>query len=530
MLQRNPTLLVLMPAAVIIGVASVLFLTAPKAEDFWWTDGASFALNGELIHDYIVSGLHQSPLAFANEWFRRFPALSISLYPPLFPLAEAGAFALFGFSHAVAQATVAGFVALAAFGAYRLGRVAADPLQAAGAVLLTFSAPGILLWSRQVMMEVPALAFALLASSYLLHYQADRRTRDMALATFLTLCAVYTKQTAIFIVPAFVIALFADAGWRLLRDRVVWIAAGALLVGALPLAVFTFLMAGDAIDIALGKGLAANSGGALQGAGHFAQAWAYLGLLPEIIGWPLLAATAGSIGFAVLRGSRSPAEKRLVTLMLAWFVGDFGFIAATGHVEARYGMALGVPCAMLATLLITRLPRSSRSWATFGIGVVSFAVAVCAYGVNRMAGYDKVAAYVVAHSSRDAVIWLQQRETKNLIFSIRTHDPASKRLILRSEKFLVDYHISRDWGVQDRDWKTADLEKLIDRNHVSMVVLQPGFWSDLPSMARMQDYVYSDRFKLVAEFPITADDPSQRTTIKVFVNQRPVDAVGTGAQ
>src|ERR1700733_4244485 len=89
----------MLPAVVITGVVAVLYWTAPKAEDFWWTDAASFALNGELIHDYIGSGLHQSPLSFANEWFRRFPALSISLYPPLFPLAEAAAFSLFGFSH-----------------------------------------------------------------------------------------------------------------------------------------------------------------------------------------------------------------------------------------------------------------------------------------------------------------------------------------------------------------------------------------------------------------------------------------------
>jgi hypothetical protein len=41
----------------------------------------------------------------------------------------------------------------------------------------------------------------------------------------------------------------------------------------------------------------------------------------------------------------------------------------------------------------------------------------------------------------------------------------------------------------------------------------------------MQAYVYSDRFKQVAEFPITADDPSQRTTIRIFVNQRPVTAI-----
>jgi hypothetical protein len=527
MLRRNLALLVLMPAAVITGVVAVLYWTAPKAEDFWWTDAASFALNGELIHDYIGSGLHQSPLSFANEWFRRFPALSISLYPPLFPLAEAAAFSLFGFSHPVAQATVAGFVALAAFGTYRLARVATDPLQAAGAVLLTFSAPGILLWSRQVMMEVPALAFVLLASGCLLRYQASRRPWDMTLATLLTLCAVYTKQTAVFIVPAFAIALFADAGWRLLRDRVAWMAAFAMVIGILPLAAFTLLMAGETIDIALGKGLAANSGGALQGAGHFAQAWAYTRALPEIVGWPLLAAAAGGLGFAALRGSRSDAEKRLVTLMLAWFVCDFGFISVTGHVEARYGMALGVPCAVLAMLLVTRLPRLTRSWAAFGAGVASFAVSVGACGVNRMAGYDKVAAYVVAHSSPDAVIWLQEKETKNLIFSIRSRDPASRRLLLRSEKFLVDYHISREWGVQDRDWNTADLQTLVDRNHVSMVVLQPGFWADLPSMGRMQDYVYSDRFKLVAEFPIAADDPGQRTTIKIFVNRLPSDAVGT---
>jgi 4-amino-4-deoxy-L-arabinose transferase-like glycosyltransferase len=522
MLPRRISISVLIPAVVILGVAAILFATAPKAENFWWTDAASFALNGELVHDYIASGLHQSPMAFADAWFRRYPAISFSLYPPIFPIAEAFVFALFGFSHPAAQATVAAFIVVAGYGIFRLTRTAVGPLAAAGGVLLTFAAPGILLWSRQVMMEVPALAFTLLASSWLLSFQENRRPRDLFLATFLALCAVYTKQPAIFIAPAFAIALFVQDGRQLVRDKFVWIAAAAGTVGLLPLVAFTLWTAPDLIDITLGQGIAAYAGGAIQGSAHFAQARAYALALPEIVGWPLLAGAAGFGGVALIRGWRNSVEKRLAVLMLAWFGCDFVFVAATGHVEARYGMALAVPCAVLSLLMILRLPLgSARSWGALATGAAAFLLAISTHTVNQMSGFDKVAAYLLEHSRQDDVVWFQGKESKNLIFSVRSHDPTPKLFLLRFEKFLVDYHITRDWGIADRGWTRADIEKLVDRNHISIVVLQPGFWADLPSVALMQDYIYSDRFKQVAEFPITADDPSQRTTIKVFVNQRP---------
>lgn len=516
---------ILLPAAVAIGVVATLFLTAPKAEDFWWTDAPSFALNGELVRDYLASGFHETPLAFANEWFRRYPALSISLYPPIFPLAEALAFALFGFSHPVAQGTVGAFTILAGFGVYRVGRTVTDPMGAAGAIMLTFSASGILLWSRQVMMEVPALAFLLLATSYFLNYQDTRRTWDLMAATTLTLCAVYTKQPAIFIAPAFVIALLIDDGRRVIRDRMVWTAAGLSILCLLPLAAFTLWAARDAIDIALGQGIAANSGGAVQVAGHWTQAEAYIIALPDIAGWPLLTAALGYGVIMSTNGWKNIAEKRLAVLMLAWFGCDFGFVSMTGHFEARYGIALGVPCAILTLLLILRLPIGSRrSIVAFAAGAAVFAASVATSKVYTMAGYDKVAAYVLDHTRPDDVVWVQAKETKNLIFSIRSHDPLHKLFILRCEKFLINYHVTRDWGVEDRGWTSADIEELIDRNKVSMVVLQPDFWTDLPSMALMQAYIYSDRFKEIAAFPITADDRSQRATIRIFVNQRPTVA------
>ncbi len=96
---------------------------------------------------------------------------------------------------------------------------------------------------------------------------------------------------------------------------------------------------------------------------------------------------------------------------------------------------------------------------------------------------------------------------------------------MRAEKFLVDYHVTREWGVADRGWTRDALRTLVDRYGISMVVLQPDFWADLPSMHLMQDYIYSDRFRQVAEIPITSEDPSQRTVIKIFVNQQPTAAI-----
>ena len=86
----------------VVAVAIVTFITASRDVDFWLTDGASFALNGELVRDYLASGLGQNPMAFASEWFPHYLALTISLHLPIFPLAEAVVFASFGFSHSAA--------------------------------------------------------------------------------------------------------------------------------------------------------------------------------------------------------------------------------------------------------------------------------------------------------------------------------------------------------------------------------------------------------------------------------------------
>jgi 4-amino-4-deoxy-L-arabinose transferase-like glycosyltransferase len=503
----------LLSAAILAAAVALLFVTAPKHEDFWWTDAATFALNGELIRDYFASGFAQSPMTFAQEWFMRYPALTIGFYPPIFPAAEAIVFALFGFSHPAAQATVAAFSAVAAYGAYLTARPALPPLAAAAAALLIFATPDVLLWSRQVMMELPALAFLLLAAAAFLRYQSVGGTRRLLLAVLLVLCAVYTKQTEIFAAPAFIAALLIKDGLSALRNRSCWLAAALGAIGLLPLVAFSLVFASQLIDTAAGQ------------AAHlsFAAFTTYARALPEIVGWPSLIGALGYFVLLAVRGLPRGAERQLVTLMIAWFVADYLFISTTAHFEPRYGLALAVPPAILSVLLVTRLAgRRLGSSAALAAGATLFGVMIATHHVNRMSGYDAVAAFVLDHSAQDDVVLFHGNESKNFVFSVRMRSPSPKIYIARAEKFLVKYSIIRDYGITDNNLSSADIAALIDRKGISTVVLQPDFWTDQPSIMRLQALVYSDRFEQIAEFPITADEPSQRTTIKIFKNRHPV--------
>ena len=108
---------------------------------------------------------------------------------------------------------------------YRMMRTATGPLAATGAGLLLLGTPEVLLWSREVVMDVPCMAFLLLAAAALLRYQVTKRSRTLLMAVLLTLAAVYTKQTAIFVAPAFAAVLLADEGWAFGRRKSTWLLA-----------------------------------------------------------------------------------------------------------------------------------------------------------------------------------------------------------------------------------------------------------------------------------------------------------------
>lgn len=424
--------------ALLAAVAVVTFVTAARDEDFWWGDGASFALNGEFLRDYIASGLGRSPMAFAAEWYFRYPALTISLYPPIFPLAEAAVFAVFGFSHNAAQATVTIFTLLALFGVYWTVRTSAGALCAAGAAVLLVASPEVLRWSREIVMEIPALAFLLLAAAALLRYQAAKSTRRLIVVALLLAGAIHTKQTAIFVVPAFAAALLIDEGVSLTRRWSTWIVVATAAICLVPLAIFTFHFSAENFNIAFGPGTGEKGYDRLS----IRALTRYGRSLPEIVGYIPLLGTAAYLGLVAKKGWRDRAERRLAVLMLAWFFIDYVLVSVTADFEIRYATFLAVPFAVLSMLPIARLPLPA--------GAAALIMSLCLYAgllsrqpVVRVEGYNTAAQFVLEQSEQNDVVLFHGAGSKNFTFSVRVRSPKSFSCGLKSFSWTT---ISRGTG------------------------------------------------------------------------------------
>jgi hypothetical protein len=512
--------------SVLIALAvSLLFLTAPKSLNFWWADAPAHGLNGALIHDFIAARAFAAPYQFAVDYYLRYPALTISLYPPLFPMVEAAVYAVFGFSHFAAQLTVALFSAVFALFLYKLVRIAAPTLTAGAVVLLAFSLPEIALWSRQVMLEIPAYSLLVGSAYYLLRHLREGKPHLLYLAVLFYAGAVYTKQTTAFAVAPFALTLVYARGVAVLRERAFWLAAllGVLLVA--PLGLFTILWASHNVDIVTGIGPEQGQNLSWSALGFYVLA------LPEIAGILPVAAAVLYLIIVALAGWKSDAERLLGVVMILWFATDYVFIIVIAHREMRYGIFLLLPIVVMAVSLATRvLPERIAPVAALAVGALAFSMTLVRNDVPRIEGYEKVASFIVQQVGQKGLVLFHGYRSPNFVFAMRQLDQGAYIPVLRAEKLLVDYRVTREFGIKDRSVTAAEIEGIIDRYGITYVVLQPDFWTDLPSIAELQRYVYSDRFTKVATFPILGNVVHDDQKIEVFKNNRPTMPTNRGIE
>jgi hypothetical protein len=512
-------------AAYLILIVAVLiyFVTSPMHEDFSWGDTANQAMNGILIVDYLKSLSPLSPIRFAGEYYLHYPALNIALYPPLFPIAEAVTYCVIGFSHVTAQLTVTAFTLIGVCFLYRSLRTAYASMTAAGAVLILLSMPCVALWSRQVMMEMPSLAMLACASFYLLRYMECRRPLQLYLSIVLLCGAIYVKQTAAFAIISFGLALLLELGLPVFRTRATWVAMALGLVLLTPLAAMFVFVGNHYQEFVSGMGDEAGS--------NFTWAsWTwYVRCLPSVAGWGPLAGAVIGLGLLMARGFLNPQERRLVMLMLMWFLTDYIFISPIAHREERYAFLLLPPRAVLATVALTRVvPRLMKRGAVMAFGVVAFCFTVATNPVPRVWGYPAVADYLRQAAPPNSTIIFHGYRSSNFVFSMRSLSPTPRNFIVRADKFLASYKIIREWGIKDRGLSVEQIGQLFDQWGVTYVAAQPAFWSDLPSVTALYELLATDQFTKVAEFPITGARHLGEDKIVVYRNNQPGRIPGHG--
>ncbi len=499
------SVVVLLAAVVIIGA------TASWHGEFWYSDAPRHALNGVFVADLLKE--LPSP-AHARQWaidyYLQYPALTILFYPPLFPAAEAAVVLAIGPSNAAPILTELAFYAALALGTYALARRWLAPALACAAALLLCSFPEVALWGRQVMTDVPALAF-LVWSAYCLERALDERgQRFLYAAAALLVLAAYTKLTAIFVVPVYVFVLLWRRGGAALRDRHVWLVCVLAAIAMIPLALLTLKFGQANVQSVVGLSNETVARNSLRG-------WIfYLLRLPHQVGWVPLGLAAGYALLLPLR--RSTALPRpAIAFLLAWFAVNYVFFSAIDLKTDRLTLVLLVPVSIFAVAFLRdRLP-GPRLAAAAGLALAggSLAWTLVYAPVPRVAGYAEAAQWITAHTPPGRVLFSGSRDG-SFIFNLRLLDRERRYTVVRSDKLLLNVAVSRSFGVSEKDVSPDQLAAMFHDYALSYVVAERDFWTDLGTMRELQTLLDSNRFEEVDRIAIAANVPHADKELRIY--------------
>ncbi len=167
---------------------------------FKHVDSTHHALNGAFVYDMVRTGSFTHPVAYAKEYYSRFPAITIPYHPPLFPFIEALFYSAFGVSFFAARLSVATAAGVCTFLMFRLIKSTHQSESLAFATTVTFMVmQASLISASDVMLEFPALAFALGALFCLRDLEKGYPWSRAYPFALLAASAVWTKQHTVFL-------------------------------------------------------------------------------------------------------------------------------------------------------------------------------------------------------------------------------------------------------------------------------------------------------------------------------------------
>ena len=287
---------------------ALLALRGALSTDVVDPDAARHAMNGVFLHDLIRDGQIGHPVGYAKEYYSHFPALSLPYHPPVLPLAESIFFLLFGVHYPVARLLIALFTGGCVLPFYKLVlKTGESDFLAVASVVTFFVLRGSYLVSRDIMLEFPALFFALGALHCVAKSDADLNLRTSLGFALLAAAAVWTKQQTIFLGAVPFAHIVIAHKWVALKNRWLWFSAAVF-------GVLVALLAAISIETGFGANRGWRHGGIAAMAANRVFAYA-VGFRDQFTLVPALF-VAGSFLFFLFRSQRSPGSKR--DLYLAW--------------------------------------------------------------------------------------------------------------------------------------------------------------------------------------------------------------------
>lgn len=502
------------PLVVILACALALLLTTPLGGAFWWSDAPRHGLNGIFVKDLLVQMPLANPKQFAFDWYVQYPALTILFYPPLLYAISAPFFLVFGESHLIAQAVVILHAAALGFGVYALARFWLPRAGALAAAIILLGLPEIALWGRQVMLEIPAMAWLVWAAFFTVRHARRRDTASLFLAAGLLLAALYTKISMVFVVPVLILFLLQARGLAMLAERRVWIALALAVVGLAPLAALTVLFGQANVQSVVAIADTPASRRTLAG-----WIW-YAERLPEMLGWlPLVLA---ALGYGLMLANRAGRWQRGErTMLVLWVLVCYLALSFIELKEARHATVLLVPVAIWIALALHwatgRIAAARlRPLLAVGAAVALFVYALATSSVPFFAGYQEAAQRAAAAAPKDSVVLFSGKRDGSFIFSMRTATSRPDLYTVRADKLLLEVAVRRELGVVQRGDTEEEILARLRALGVSVVVAQRDFWTDLEPMARLQRVLDGPGFEEIGRIPVETNMPQEDRELRLY--------------
>lgn len=527
-----------MPAAVLTACCAAIFLTTPADSAFFNEDAPRHALNGAFVHDFLRAWPLHAPIAWAIDYYLKYPSLSIGFYPPLFYAVEACVFGVLGVGHAAANASVALATFCLGLCAYGLARFVLPRQAALACAIMLLGLPEMLIWERQVMLDIPVHAALLLAVLATAQFCRTGAQRWLVLAAAALLAGVYIKFNLLFILPSLLLAVLSAQGGRaVLHPRVVLLALLSLAAMAPAL-----LLAAHFADVH-GDNLGGRVGGLpFSSPENWLQ---YARMLPQQLGWPALILAMWGLAGALLGGGRGPGpgpgpgsgtvhappaligqgapvlSRWFLVLLATWLGGGYVIFSAVRVHEPRHDLMLFFPLMLAAAATLHRvLPQGLVLPAALAMFTGNLAL----HPAARINGWAEVAGYVSQIAPPQSRVMFAAYRDGNFSFALRAAARRPDLDVVRANKYFMHFAVNRNWGLTQEGFDEPGMRARLHDLGVGAIVVQEGFWSDIGQMALLQQIARGAHYRLAARFRITGDlgpqdgaGPDGASQVDVFV-------------
>ena len=412
------------------------------------------------LKDIILDMPFSDPKQYAINYYLKYPALTILFYPPLMSFLMAGFYAVFGISHTTAQFSITIFHLALALGTYLLARRCLPKWQAFSASLLLIAAPEICLWGRQVMLDIPACAWLAFSVLFFVHY-LDKicKVSYLSLCAFFFLCALYTKQTTIFMAPVFLLVLLMTHGLHILLKKHFWQILILFTLLLIPLILLT---------MEFGQVNVHSASGARVSDIPRDNVWAwiyYLKQIPHQFGWPTAVLSLIFIVVSVTN-RRWRLPKNIQITFLVWLLVGYLFFSAISLRDPRLNLSALLPLPILAVLALNRmLSNISQFYTTLAalfLALSNVGYTMAFRPVPYAQGYAEAAKVVLEKSPNNSFVLFSGQRDGSFIFNMRAF--TNKNIgILRADKILLSLSIERSRGYKDRGFDENTIHDLLNQ-------------------------------------------------------------------